>query len=58
MLESALPWATAAFGLGSALGLGLCLIIRFRDLLFSLAGLGLWMHYLTCRTKASIIDKK
>ena len=58
VLESALPWATAALGLGSALGIGLCLIIRFRDLLFSLAGLGLSTHYLTCHRKASIIDNK
>jgi len=56
VLESALPWVTAAIGLGSALGIGLCLIIRFRDLLFSLAGLGLAMQYLTCRRKAGIID--
>jgi uncharacterized protein (TIRG00374 family) len=58
VLESALPWVTAALGLGSALGLGLCLMVRFRDLLFSLAGLGLAMQYLTCRRKASIINEK
>ena len=58
VLETALPWATAALGLGGALGISLCLIIRFRDLLFSLTGLGLAMHYLTCRRKASIIDEK
>jgi len=56
VLESALPWVTAALGLGAALGISLCLIIRFRDLLFSLTGLGLTMQYLTCRRKASIID--
>ena len=55
VLESALPWVTAALGLGGAMGISLCLIIRFRDLLFSLAGLGLTMQYLTCRSKASII---
>ncbi len=57
-LESALPWATASLGLGSALGLSLCLIIRSRDLLFSLAGFGLTMKYLTCQRKASIINKQ
>jgi uncharacterized protein (TIRG00374 family) len=55
VLETALPWVTATLGLGSAFGLSLCLIIRVRDLLFSLAGLGLAMRYLTCRKKASII---
>jgi len=54
-LESALPWLTATLGSGSSLGFGLCLIIRFRDLLFSLAGLALTMKYLTCRGKAGII---
>ena len=58
VLESALPWATATLGLGSALGISLCLMIRARDLLFSLAGLGLAMKYLTCRGKASIINKQ
>jgi len=56
VLETALPWLTAALGQGSSLGLGLCLIIRFRDLLFSLAGLGLLMKYLTCRGKIVIIN--
>ena len=56
VLETALPWVTAALGLGSALGLSLCLIIRCRDLLFSLAGFGLAMHYLTCRRKAGIVN--
>lgn len=46
VLESALPWVTAAIGQGSALGVGLCVIIRLRDLLFSLAGLALAMRYL------------
>lgn len=55
VLESALPWVTAALGLGSTYGLSLCLIIRFRDLLFTLAGIGLAMKYLTCRRKAVII---
>ncbi len=54
-LESALPWVTANLGFGSALGLSFCLIIRFRDLLFSLTGLGLTMKYLTCRGKAVMI---
>ena len=57
VLESALPWLTEALGQGSALGLSLCLIIRFRDLLFSLAGLGLTMKYLTCPDKALSIFK-
>lgn len=39
VLESALPWLTAILGPGSGLGLSLCLIIRFRDVLFTLAGL-------------------
>lgn len=56
VLESALPWVTAALGLESALGLSLLMIIRLRDLLFSLAGLGLTMKYLTCHRKVSIID--
>jgi glycosyltransferase 2 family protein len=56
VLESALPWVTAALGLGSPLGMSLCLIMRCRDLLFGLAGLGLAMQYLTCRRKARIID--
>jgi uncharacterized protein (TIRG00374 family) len=56
VLESALPWVTATLGLGSALGLSFCLIIRFRDLLFSLAGLGITMKCLTCRRKAGIIN--
>ncbi len=57
VLESALPWVTDALGLGSAFGISLCLIIRSRDLLFSLAGLGLALQYLTCRRKASIINE-
>ncbi len=56
VLESALPWLTVTLGLGSALGLSLCLIIRFRDLLLSLAGLAFAMKYLTCRSKIGIID--
>jgi uncharacterized membrane protein YbhN (UPF0104 family) len=58
VLESALPWVTAALGLGSVLGLSLCLLIRFRDILFSLAGLGLAMKYLTCPGKASTVAEK
>lgn len=56
VLETTLPWITAALGLGSDLGLSLCLIIRFRDLLFSFAGLGLTLNYLTCQRKAVIIN--
>jgi uncharacterized protein (TIRG00374 family) len=56
VLETALPWVSALIGKGSAFGLSLCLIIRFRDLLFSLAGWGLAMHYLTYRRKAGIIN--
>jgi uncharacterized protein (TIRG00374 family) len=56
VLESALPWLTDSFGMGGALGLSLCLIIRFRDLLFSLAGLTLTVKYLTCPGKASIFN--
>jgi len=58
VLETALPWITTTLGLGSGLGVSLCLIIRFRDLLFSLAGLGLTMKYLTCQEKAGIINIK
>jgi uncharacterized protein (TIRG00374 family) len=57
VLESALPWVTAALGLGSVLGLSLCLLIRVRDILFSLAGLGLTMKYLTCPGRASTVAK-
>ena len=56
-LEAALPWVTAALGLGSVLGLSLCLLIRVRDILFSLAGLGLTMKYLTCPGRASTVAK-
>lgn len=58
VLESALPWLTATLGQGSALGLSLCLIIRFRDVLFSLAGLVLIMKYLTCQEKIDIINTR
>ncbi|TKB06114.1 lysylphosphatidylglycerol synthase transmembrane domain-containing protein [Desulforhopalus sp. IMCC35007] len=58
VLETALPWMTATLGLGSGLGLSLCLIIRFRDILFSLVGLGLTMKYLTCQGKVGIINVK
>ena len=56
VLETALPWVTALLGKGSAFGLSLCLIIRFRDILFSLAGWGFAMHYLTYWRKAGIIN--
>jgi glycosyltransferase 2 family protein len=56
VLETALPWVSDLLGKGSAFGLSLCLIIRFRDLLFSLAGWGFAMHYLTYRRKAGIIN--
>jgi len=58
VLEAALPWLTGSLGLGVALGVSLCLIIRARDLLFSLAGLGLTMKYLTCHGKAGIINEQ
>ena len=57
VLESTLPWVTAALGLGSVPGLSLCLLIRIRDILFSLAGLGLTMKYLTCPGRASTLTK-
>ena len=57
VLESTLPWVTAALGLGNVLGLSLCLLIRVRDILFSLAGLGLTMNYLTCSGRASNVGK-
>jgi len=57
VLESTLPWVTAALDLGSVLGLSLCLLIRVRDILFSLAGLGLTMKYLTCPGRASTLAK-
>jgi glycosyltransferase 2 family protein len=57
VLESALPWVTAALGLGSVLGFSLCLLIRARDIFFSLAGLGLTMKYLTCPARASTVAK-
>lgn len=57
VLESALPWVTAALGLGSVLGLSLCLLIRVRDMLFSLGGLGLTLKYLTCPGRASTVAK-
>ena len=58
VLESALPWVTAALGMGSPLGLGLCLIIRCRDIIFSLLGLGLTTKYLTCPSKVGIIRRE
>ncbi len=58
VLEAALPWVTATLGLGSVLGLSLCLLIRVRDILFSLAGLGLTMKYLTWPGMAGTVDRK
>lgn len=58
VLETALPWITATLELGNGLGLSLCLIIRCRDLLFSLVGLVLTMKYLTWQGKAGIINVK
>jgi len=55
VLETALPWVTAALGLGSVLGLSLCLLIRGRDIIFTPAGLGLAMKYLTGPAKASTV---
>lgn len=57
VLESALPWVTAALGMGSVLGLSLCLLIRVRDIFFSLGGLGLTMKYLTCPGGVSTVAK-
>ena len=58
VLETALPGVTALLGLGGALGLSLCLLMRCRDLFFSLAGFWLAMRYLTCRRKAGIVTDK
>ncbi len=55
VLKSALLWVTGVLGLGSTFGLSLCLIIRFRDLLFTLAGIGFAMNHLTYRRMAVII---
>lgn len=55
VLETALPWLSESLGLGPFLGLSLCLLIRVRDLLFSLSGLALTLKYLTCRGKPGII---
>jgi uncharacterized protein (TIRG00374 family) len=55
VLEATLPWLTAVLGLGGSLGLSLCMLIRLRDILFSVAGLGLAMKYLTCPGKASTV---
>lgn len=56
ILELALPWLTTTMGSGSSLGISICLIIRLRDILFGVAGLGLTMNYLTCRQKVGIIN--
>jgi uncharacterized membrane protein YbhN (UPF0104 family) len=58
VLESALPFVTEALGLGNSLGFGLCLIIRLRDIIFSLTGVVQSMNYLTCSKKTSIINDK
>ena len=51
ILETALPWVTAALGLGVDVGLSICLIIRFRDILLMFIGLGLTLNYLTYKDK-------
>jgi hypothetical protein len=56
VLEFGLPWVTASFGLGSELGLSICLIIRLRDLAISVLGSGLLMKYLTCSKKLSTVN--
>jgi len=55
VLETALPWVTAMLGLGPGAGVSICLIIRFRDLLFTFAGLGFTLKYLTCNDKVITI---
>ena len=47
VLELTLPWVTDLLGLSSALGMSLCLIIRVRDVIVNIAGLGLTWKYLT-----------
>lgn len=54
VLELALPHVTMVLGLGASFGLSLCLIIRFRDLVFTLAGVGFTIKYLTCLEKINI----
>ena len=56
VLETALPWATAALGLGSSLGVGIVLLIRLRDIVFSIFGLGMTMKYLTFKKKISTVE--
>jgi glycosyltransferase 2 family protein len=56
VLESALPWVAVAVGQDSVLGVSLCLIIRLRDILFSLAGLGLATWYVRCCRRAGIVN--
>ncbi len=56
-LEFALGWTTAALGLGPALGIGICLVVRARDLLFGLAGMLLAMKYLTGLQRSVMMDK-
>ena len=55
VLETAFPWVTAALGLGAGVGLSICLIIRFRDLIFTSAGLWFTLNYLTYKDKAITI---
>ncbi len=50
-LEVALGWVTTILGLGPALGIGICLVVRARDLLFGLIGLLLAMKYLAATPK-------
>ncbi|MDJ0624049.1 MAG: lysylphosphatidylglycerol synthase transmembrane domain-containing protein [Desulfocapsaceae bacterium] len=52
VLELALPHVTTVLGLGGTFGIGLCLIIRFRDLVFSLVGLGITLKYLSVSQKS------
>ncbi len=56
VLESALPWVTTVLGMGHAFGMGLCLIIRFRDLVVNGAGLVLTLKYLTQQRKIATLS--
>lgn len=58
VLETALPYISQVLGLGPALGIGLCLIIRFRDIIFCLIGVFQTMKYLTCGPKTIIVNDK
>ena len=57
-LEIALGWVTTTLGLGPALGIGVCLVVRARDLLFGLAGMVLSVKYLADIRKSSMLDEK